>query len=49
MSTDVNSYQQLSKVLQIHYWVQKVRRRQQLLKVFLCYSISITGTPEQQL
>ena len=46
MSTDVNSYQQLSKVLQIHYWVQKVRRGQQLLKVFFC---SIIGTPEQQL
>ena len=41
--------QQLLKVFQIHHWVQKVRRRQQLLKVFICYSISIIGTPEQQL
>jgi len=37
--------------MQIHHWVQKVRRRQQLCtsKVFLCHSISIIGTSEQQL
>jgi len=37
--------------MQIHHWVQKVRRRQQLYisKVFLCHSISIIGTSEQQL
>jgi len=35
--------------MQIHHWVQKVRRHQQLLQVFLCHSISIIGTSEQQL